>query len=174
MRTERLRPKKPIYKRIWFWLLVVVIVLGVGGALGSGSNGGQKVGTNSASTPKYYKLGDTVKVGKVTYTLKSVELTDERNEFADDKPNNVIKVTYHVKNGSDDSIPVGADLNAYGPDKNKLKTYPVNGQTLDAIDAGMETDVVTGFGINKLGKVQLKFAPLVSSEKPATYQVNVK
>ena len=81
--------KKPIYKRVWFWAIIVVLAFGV---LGSGSdsskNGGEKVGTEKTeqkeeakSKTEYYKVGDVVKVGDVTYTLKSVTTTSERNEF---------------------------------------------------------------------------------------------
>ena len=70
-------------------------------------NGGTKVEKSSSSKKsevKYYKLGETVKVGDVEYTLKSVEKTDERNEFEDSKPANVIKVVYHVKNDGKEDI----------------------------------------------------------------------
>ncbi|MCD7125149.1 DUF4352 domain-containing protein [Limosilactobacillus caviae] len=167
--------KKTFYKRVWFWIIVVVLVLAIGGSMGSGSNGGTKENSSNSSTKKtaYYKVGDTVKVGKVTYTLTSVETTDERNEFADDKPANVIKVTYHVKNNSDEDLPIGTDLEAYGPDNTKLKTYPID-NTLDSVAAGKEADVTTGFGTNKLGNIELQFAPLVSTEKAAKFKVNVQ
>ena len=32
-----LLPKKPIYKRVWFWIVVVVVI----GAIGSAANGGK-------------------------------------------------------------------------------------------------------------------------------------
>ncbi|WP_057802723.1 DUF5067 domain-containing protein [Pediococcus stilesii] len=172
--------KKPFYKRVWFWILAIIVVIGVGGAIGGGTddNGGTKVSSSKTSskkaTPKYYKLGDTVKVGDVTYTLKSVETTQERNEFEDEKPANVIKVVYHVKNNSDDDLPVGADLDAYDADNNKMKTYPVDGVTMDAVAAGKEMDVTEGFGLKKLGKVELQFAPLVSIKKAAKFQIDVK
>ena len=130
--------------------------------------------TSTKVSPKYHKLGDTVKVGKVTYTLKSVEVTNERNEFEDNQPKYVIKVIYHVKNNSDKELPIGADLDAYGPDNNKLKSYPVNDTTLDSIAAGKEADVTTGFGSDKLGAFELQFSPLVSTEKPVKFRVKVK
>lgn len=130
--------------------------------------------TNTKVSPKYHKLGDTVKVGKVTYTLKSVEVTNERNEFEDNQPKYVIKIIYHVKNNSDKELPIGADLDAYGPNNNKLKSYPVNDTTLDSIAAGKEADVTTGFGSDKLGTFELQFSPLVSTEKPVKFRVKVK
>lgn len=88
---------EPFYKKIWFWILAVIIVILIGYALNRGSddntvsdNGGEKVtksSTSTSSTKKeesetFYEIGDTVKVGDAEYTLSSVELTDERNEFA--------------------------------------------------------------------------------------------
>ena len=139
-------------------------------------NGGTKVEKSSKkkSEIKYYKLGETVKVGDVEYTLKSVEKTDERNEFEDSKPANVIKVVYHVKNDGKQDLPIGADLDAYGPDNNKLKTYPISNTTVDSIAPGKESDVTTGFGTDKMGDFELQFKPLISIEKSAKYKVNVQ
>lgn len=139
-------------------------------------NGGTKVEKSSKkkSEVKYYKLGETVKVGNVEYTLKSVEKTDERNEFEDSKPANVIKVVYHIKNDGKEDLPIGADLDAYGPDNNKLKTYPISNTTVDSIAPGKESDVTTGFGTDKMGDFELQFKPLISIEKSAKYKVNVQ
>lgn len=139
-------------------------------------NGGTKVEKSSKkkSEIKYYKLGETVKVGDVEYTLKSVEKTDERNEFEDSKPVNVIKVVYHVKNDGKQDLPIGADLDAYGPDNNKLKTYPISNITVDSIAPGKESDVTTGFGTDKMGDFELQFKPLVSLDKSAKFKVNVQ
>ena len=145
-------------------------------ACGSSKNNTSSNNATSSKkvAPKYHKVGDTVKVGKVTYTLKSVEVTNERNEFEDNQPKYVIKVVYHVKNNSDKELPIGTDLDAYGPNNNKLKSYPVNDTTLDSIAAGKEADVTTGFGSDKLGTFELQFSPLVSTEKPVKFRVKVK
>ncbi|HCC93664.1 MAG TPA: hypothetical protein DEQ26_04965, partial [Flavobacteriaceae bacterium] len=45
--------KKPFYKRVWFWILVVILVAGIGGALGGGDdnkNGGTKVETDGTTS----------------------------------------------------------------------------------------------------------------------------
>ena len=115
-----------------------------------------------------------IRDSNVVYTLKSVQKTDERNEFADTKPQNVIKVVYHVKNCGKEDLSIGTDLSVYGPDNSKLKSYPINGQTLDAIAPGKESDVITGFGTDKLGDFELQFRPLVSINKAAKFKINVK
>lgn len=97
---------KPIYKRVWFWVIIVVLMFGVLGSCSDDKeNGREKVGTEKTeqkeetkSKTEYYKVGDVVKVGDVPYTLKSVTATSERNEFEDSKPNYVIKIVYHAKN----------------------------------------------------------------------------
>lgn len=162
-------------------LIGAVFLAGVGLSACSNSNNDTQGGTkvtksshNSKPKIKYYKVGDTVKVGKVEYTLKSVTTTSYRNEFADEKPKNVIKVVYHVKNDGKQDLTIGTDLNAYGPDNSKLKDYPIEDSTFDSVAPGKEADVTTGFGTKKLGSFELQFAPLVSTEKAAKFKVTVK
>lgn len=170
-----IKEKKPFYKRVWFWILVVLIVLGaVGSTINNDSTSNSAPASVNNKSEKTYTVGDTVTVGDVTYTLNGVELTDERNEFEDSNPEKVIKVTYHVKNNSDKDLPIGADLNAYGPDNKKLETYPLNDTTLDAVAPGKEADVTTGFGLDGSGKVELQFAPLVSMKQAAKFIVKVQ
>lgn len=178
--------KKPFYKKGCFWIVAVVavaIIIGAvaGGSGGGSDNGGTKVEKTTAKAKKssakkteFYKVGDTVKVGDVVYTLKSVEKTDERNEMNDKQFKNVLKVVYHVKNEGSDELPIGADLDVYGPDNNKLDTYPINGTTINSVAAGKEADVTTGFGTDKLGDFELQFKPLVSVNKAAKFKVNVQ
>lgn len=143
------------------------------------SQGGSKVTSSSkkAEKPKikYYKKGETVKVGKVEYTIKSAVVTSERNEFENSKPKNVIKVTYHVKNDGKKDLSIGGDIDAYGPDNTKLKSYPVSDTTLDAIAPGKEADVIEGFGSKKLGNFEFQLRPFGDFEsKSAKFKVNIK
>ena len=174
-----MKKKKPIFKRVWFWILVVILVGCVGTSMGSDKeNGGEKVGSTKTKQTtekktKYYKVGDIVKVGDVTYTLKSVATTKERSEFEDKKPKYVIKIVYHVKNGTDDEIVIGSDDSVYGPDNNKLDRYTVCGNTFDSIASGKEKDVIEGYGANQLGTFEIHFKPFASLEKEAIYKVKV-
>ena len=177
--------KKPFYKKGCFWIIAVVAVIIIAAVAGSGSgdngNGGTKVEKTTAKAKKsstkktdFYKVGDTVKVGDVVYTLKSVEKTDERNEMNDKQFKNVLKVVYHVKNDGSDELPIGADLDVYGPDNNKLDTYPISGTTVNSVAAGKEMDVTTGFGTDNLGDFELQFKPLISVKKAAKFKVNIQ
>lgn len=179
--------KKPFYKRVWFWILAVILIVIIGSALNGGSdsnkasdNGGEKVAksSTSASSSKeeksdtFYKIGDTVKVGDAEYTLNSVELTDERNQFEENQPAQVIKITYTVKNDGDSDIPVGMDVEVYGSDNKKSETYP-NDNTMGSVAPGKEMDCVAHFGLNQTGEIEIHFSPLVSFEKAAKYKVPV-
>ena len=179
--------KKPFYKRVWFWILAVILIVIIGSALNGGSdsnkasdNGGEKVtkSSTSASSSKeeksdtFYKIGDTVKVGDAEYTLNSVELTDERNQFEENQPAQVIKITYTVKNDGDSDIPVGMDVEVYGSDNKKSETYP-NDNTMGSVAPGKEMDCVAHFGLNQTGEIEIHFSPLVSFEKAAKYKVPV-
>ena len=179
--------KNPFYKRVWFWILAVILIVIIGSALNGGSdsnkasdNGGEKVtkSSTSASSSKeeksdtFYKIGDTVKVGDAEYTLNSVELTDERNQFEENQPAQVIKITYTVKNDGDSDIPVGMDVEVYGSDNKKSETYP-NDNTMGSVAPGKEMDCVAHFGLNQTGEIEIHFSPLVSFEKAAKYKVPV-
>lgn len=175
--------KKPFYKKVWFWVLAVIIIVIIGGALGgsedktASDNGGKKVESTTKSSKKkeetsFYKIGDTVKVGNVTYTLNSVSLTDERNEFEDNQPAQVVKITYTVKNDGDSDIPVGTDVEVYGPDDKKSETY-ANENTMGSVAPGKQMDVTAHFKLNQTGEIEIHFSPLVSFEKAAKFKATV-
>ncbi len=49
-------------------------------------------------TEKHLKIGDSLQVGNIKLTIDSIELTDERNDFA--KQDRVLKVSYTIDNQS--------------------------------------------------------------------------
>lgn len=44
--------KKPIYKRIWFWILIVVVVIGINGAMNGNSDDKNSSSTSTSSEQK--------------------------------------------------------------------------------------------------------------------------
>lgn len=81
--------KKPIYKRAWFWILMLLLAVAVFGSLGgddtpnSASTG--TTGTTEAAaaeeTEAVYSIGDTVEVGDIGIAVNSVE---EQTELVSD------------------------------------------------------------------------------------------
>ncbi|MCI1984112.1 MAG: DUF5067 domain-containing protein [Bifidobacteriaceae bacterium] len=50
--AEPQQKKKPIYKRIWFWILVVVVVAAIGGGVGSQQKNSTSTAASSSTTSK--------------------------------------------------------------------------------------------------------------------------
>ncbi|EKL7633980.1 DUF4352 domain-containing protein [Enterococcus faecalis] len=186
-KTYTMKEKKPFYKKIWFWVLAVIVLIIIGGSLGgndkkASSNGGEKVNQSSTSKNskskdekeenKFYNIGDTVKVGNAEYTLTGVELTEERNEFTEKQPAQVVKVSYIVKNNGDKDIPVGMDIEVYGSDNKKAETCP-NDNTMGSVASGKEMDCIAHFGLNQPGEIEIQFSPIVSFEKAAKFKATV-
>lgn len=188
-KTYVMKEKKPIYKRVWFWILAVIIVAGIGGALGGEEepvNGGQKVDKPAETETKeskkedikeepkdaFYAIGDTVVVGDAEYTLEAVELTDERNQFDESNPAHVVKITYVVKNNGDSDLPVGMDMDVYGADDKKSDTYP-NDNSMGSVAPGKQMDMIAHFGLNETGEIEIHIAPLISFEKSAIFKATI-
>lgn len=193
--------KKKFYKKPVFWIIVVVIVAIVGiaahkikqeqeakearalvSSLLKEDNSKDDDDdydddvddSDDDSDETYHKVGESAKVDGVTYTLKSVEVTDDRNSLESTQPKYVIKVVYHVKNDTDDELSIGGDLDMYDPDDNKLDTYPISGTTSDTVAVGKEADVITGFSADKLGTFELQFCPSSDDADPVKFTAEVQ
>ena len=129
---------------------------------------------DSDSDETYHKVGESAKVDGVTYTLKSVELTDERNEFEDKQPKYVVKVIYHIKNETGDEITIGNDSDVYDPDDTKLEEYAIDGTGLDSLADGKEADVTVGYSADKLGTFELQFCPSGDDADPVKFTADVQ
>lgn len=99
--------KKPVFKRWWFWVIIGVILIGIGGAANQGGNNAKKVGENSSSSQEQkteFKVGDVIAYDGKEITVKSVE----RNWTAEySKPNDgkeYVKVNIYIENKSDEKI----------------------------------------------------------------------
>lgn len=84
--------KKPFYKKVWFWVIAIIVIIA------AASSGGTETPTSSeTATPaeskdtskettkeskkepevaKQFAIGEEVKVGDLSYTVKTVEETD--------------------------------------------------------------------------------------------------
>ena len=161
--------KKKFYKKPVFWIIVAVIVAVVG------------IAAYQIKQERDAKEGRALvssllkeKVDGVTYTLKSVEVTNERNEFEDKQPKYVVKVIYHVKNETGDELTIGNDSNVYDPDNNKLEEYAIDGTMLDSLADGKEADVTVGYSADKLGSFELQFRPSGDDADPVKFTADVQ
>ena len=188
-KTYVMKEKKPIYKRVWFWILAVMILVAFASSLGGGdesASGGEKVNTSSETESKletekadteekkevFYAIGDTIAVGDAEYTLESVELTDERNQFDETNPAHVVKITYVVKNNGESDLPVGMDVEVYGSDDKKSESYP-NDNSMGTVAPGKQMDMVAHFGLNQTGEIEIHIAPIISFEKSAIFKATI-
>src|SRR5690625_1203756 len=117
-------------------------------------------------------LGDTAEVGGVKITINDVSTTDERNEFADEDPEKVIKIEYEIENNSDEEIVLGMDLEVYDGTGNKMESYPLE-NTMDTLQPGKKTQGIEHFGIEE-GPIEIYFQPAFSFDDPVIFEVDVE
>ena len=87
--------KKPIYKRWWFWLLIVVFLFAIIGIASSGGDSQSNQNTSDIVAEKDSAVSG--KIGKYVVTVKESRITED---FEGKK---VVVVTYSFTNNSDDS-----------------------------------------------------------------------
>lgn len=94
--------KKPVYKKVWFWILILLAIIVIGSMAGENGNNSDTQQTSSSKTQpseQVLKLGETWTVdGQWNLTINSIEVTNERNQFSDKNPEQVIYVTYTYEN----------------------------------------------------------------------------
>lgn len=126
-------------KKIFSLLLVFGLCFGLVGC-GDSSDSDDKSGnekTTEKKEEKVYAIGDTYTYkedGKDIYkfTINSVTSTDERNEFADSNPAQVITINYTYENiNNDDDLYISSiDFTVVDGEGNVCSTYPLG--SLDA------------------------------------------
>lgn len=115
--------------------------------------------------------GDSVTIDDITFTLDSAYYTDERNEFADITPDNVLMIDVTIENNSGDDYPVGMDLELY-VDGSKAETYPV-ATLMDGVSDGRSVSGQQSFAImGEPSELELEFSPFMNfSGEKAIYTV---
>lgn len=140
------KPKKPIYKRVWFWIVIAVVILGIFAALGGGSKGGdeQKSGSDkAASAPATSQAKEADKSAGKPAEKPAAKTTDEDQVKGDlallkgwklKKDEFSAHVTGYVRNNSDESISnyIQIEFNAYDASGSNTDTCLANTNTIDA------------------------------------------
>lgn len=140
--------KKPFYKRVWFWILAVIVIAVIFGS--AGGNKAKKVSsenTEKASAKisnETFKVGDTVKADGVTLKLNKVDFNDGSSLSTPDSGKAYVIVNVTITN----------------VDKNKVSYNPLDFK-LD--DNGNQTDLaelVMDDNGNKITNDDLKYGDL--------------
>ena len=109
---------------------------------------------------KVYGVGDTWTVdGQWSLTVDSIEVTDERNEFDESNPEQVVYIKYHYENlgwEDEDGLMDGlfiAPENVIDSDGNMCDEYPVNPDEIyaDEVPVGAKCNGAEAYGLIKAG-----------------------
>jgi len=151
------KEKKSVFKRWWFWVIVSIVLIGIGGAAGgnkgdtatnTGSNGSQD---QKAEEKTEFKVGETASFDNKTITVTDVQRNyDTGNQFAQpESGKEFVIVTVNIVNNSDSNL----DYNTF-----EFKMQDSNGvQQSEAITALSEGKLNSG-SLAKGGKVTGKLA----------------
>ena len=75
------KPKKPIYKRVWFWVIIVIVLIGVAGASSSSNDKPKKVDnteqSDKSNAPEIFNVGDTIELKDFKVTVNGVRTTTQ-------------------------------------------------------------------------------------------------
>lgn len=149
---------KAWYKKWWVWVLIVVVLIGLGGAAGGNkSDTATNIGSNNSSQDQKTEEKTEFKVGETaTFDDKSITVTDVQrnydtgNQFAQpESGKEFVIVTVQITNNSDSTL----DYNTF-----EFKMQDSNGvQQNEAFSALTEGKLNSG-SLAKGGKVTGKLA----------------
>ena len=148
--------KKPIYKRVWFWILVAVLVLGIGGMAGGsgGSDSSNSTGANDSQAEEKAPEEETIEYTEVTTDELSDALESNAMNASDTYKGKYFAVTGRLSNiDSDGSYIALVDVN----DEfsfNVIQCYIKNDEQLEKVKTLSTDDVITVKGkITDVGEV---------------------
>ena len=142
------KEQKPVYKKVWFWVLIVLALAGLGGAMKE--SGLSSSGNNSTHTPKVER-----KVEQSKKVEEKEKLTLEEG-WSLDKETYATYVNGYVKNNTDKAITTYVQITFDALDKegNNLGTCLANTNTIDASGKWKFRAICSGG--NDIDKVRLK------------------
>jgi len=109
MKEDKSVAKAPIYKKWWFWVIIVLIIGCIGAAAGSRSKDPQKVGESGGSSEqqadnanKTFKVGDVIVVDGMEVSVTSVQRNWTGEYSKPDDGKEYVKVNVQITNKSED------------------------------------------------------------------------
>lgn len=194
------KQKKPIYKRWWLWVIVVVVIGAIASQGGDdtpklsadqGASQGQEqaasgttgdVSEGEAEAPEFFKLGETVETKVMKVTLTNME-TSEGEEFLEpDEGNEFVLLDLTIENISDKDIVISSILgfNAYVDDSAMNEDYTAltsaKKETMDATVApGKKMSGTLGYQVPKDWKeIEIHYEPEVWKDIKIKWMVENK
>lgn len=140
--------KKPIYKKWWFWVIVIIFVGSIGVGMRGGSDNISKTAEDSKKnessqqeTAKTYKIGDAVEIEGVSVTVDSMQRGYTSELMKPDDGQEYIMLTVTIKNNSGDK----KSYNAYDwnieTSEGDIHSYEAMAQGSNALNSG---DIANG------------------------------
>lgn len=112
-----------------------------------------------AEESELLSIGESITIDDITMTITNAEFTDERNQFEEDEPENVIAIYYTLENDTDDDYGYGMDFDVY-VDGSQADTYP-NDNSMGSVSSGRSTDGVAHYAVNG-ETIEVEWEPLFS------------
>lgn len=140
--------KKPFYKRVWFWILAVIVIAVIFGS--AGGDRAKKVSsentekTSAKISNETFKVGDTVKADGVTLKLNKVDFNDGSSLSTPDSGKAYVIVNVTITN----------------VDKNKVSYNPLDFKLDDNGNQTDLTELVMDDNGNKITNDDLKYGDL--------------
>lgn len=150
-KTYVMKEKKPFYKKIWFWVVAIVVLAIIGGAFGS-DDSGEKSGakkvdadqeassssTNSEdASAETFNIGDTVDVDGYQIRVNDVRYSNEEGYSTPDDGKQFAIINITITNGTKEKVsfnPLDFSLNEDGVSSTTGFTYADGVDTLSSGD----------------------------------------
>lgn len=112
-----------------------------------------------AAEDELLSIGDSFTADDVTVTITDAYYTDERNEFEETDPENVLAIEYTLENNADEDYPVGMDFQVY-VDGSLADTY-ANENTMDSVSSGRSIEAISHYGVSG-DQIEAEWEPFFS------------
>lgn len=177
-----MKEKKPFYKKVWFWLLAIVVLIIFGGALGGSDTDNTKSSDASKETSKEsakkeektYGIGDIVSVGDMEYAINSVETAKQigPSVFPTNAKDTFLIVDMKVKNNGNEAVTVDSSFFKL---KEGEKTFEADSMASMSANQNENGEIVNSFFLEQLNPDMEQTGKIVFdiSESQATSENNI-
>jgi len=187
------KEKKPFYKRVWFWIVAVIVLFGIAGALGGNdeTDANAKKNTSSSSSQttssttkkeetkkeETYGMNQDVKVGDMIYNISSKEVSKQvgPSVYPTDAKDTFLVVTLTVTNKGNEAVTVDSSFFSL---KEGDKTFDADSSASMSANQDESGQITNSFFLQKLnpdvslsGKVVFDVSEAQANSTSNTLQV---